>query len=261
MTGPAGNASRTGLPRRQGAEGLGQLRAHVPRQACWTCECLLALVTQWELDAGENVSDLTGPLRQPPNRRHGCLGCDLCPPARAHAHALPAANHDAGAAQEDDAQTAAQRIDQALALLEKQHMGMHDLMKQHMRKMHKGTMPGGMMDGWQRRGMSDDTDAPAGMKCPVCGTQISPSDADQVSNARCPIMGTKLDRDHVPDNLTRMSRGKKVGFCCAGCPKAWDKLSDPQKQEKLEAAMGAQKKTRRNSAGRGGPGGMGRSGS
>ena len=28
-------------------------------------------------------------------------------------------------------------------------------------------------------------------------------------------------------------KGRKVAFCCAGCPSTWDKLSDPQKQAKV----------------------------
>jgi hypothetical protein len=61
--------------------------------------------------------------------------------------------------------------------------------------------------------------------------------AGEVVNARCPILGNKLDRADVPDSLVRMFEGKKVGFCCAGCPEQWDKLSDTDKAKKLEAAM------------------------
>jgi len=61
--------------------------------------------------------------------------------------------------------------------------------------------------------------------------------AEQVVNASCPILGTKLDRANLPDGLTRMFQGKKVGFCCDGCPQAWDKLTEAQKTEKLAAAM------------------------
>ncbi len=58
-----------------------------------------------------------------------------------------------------------------------------------------------------------------------------------VVNPRCPIMGTKLDQDDVPAKLTRTWKGKKVGFCCKGCPTKWDKLSNEQKRQKLNAAM------------------------
>ena len=62
-----------------------------------------------------------------------------------------------------------------------------------------------------------------------------PAAAAAVANATCPIMGNKLDRANVPANLTREFEGKKVGFCCAGCPAAWDKLTDARKAEKLAA--------------------------
>ncbi len=53
------------------------------------------------------------------------------------------------------------------------------------------------------------------------------------ANTRCPIMGSKLNWTKVTTSLTREYKGKKVGFCCAGCPKQWDKLSDAQKDAKL----------------------------
>lgn len=58
-----------------------------------------------------------------------------------------------------------------------------------------------------------------------------------VVNAKCPIMGNKIDAAKVPTNLYRVHNGKGVGFCCGGCPVAWDKLSDAEKAEKLKAAM------------------------
>jgi len=60
--------------------------------------------------------------------------------------------------------------------------------------------------------------------------------AEPVANARCPIMGSKLDRGSVPANLTREFEGRKVGFCCAGCPVAWDKLPE-SKRDALVADM------------------------
>lgn len=54
-------------------------------------------------------------------------------------------------------------------------------------------------------------------------------------NTTCPIMGGKVDPKNVPSNLTRQYNGQTVGFCCAACPPAWDKLSDEQKAQKLQA--------------------------
>ncbi len=57
----------------------------------------------------------------------------------------------------------------------------------------------------------------------------------QFVNARCPIMGSLIKPESVTANLTRDYKGQKVGFCCAGCPSAWDKLTDAEKQAKLSA--------------------------
>lgn len=55
----------------------------------------------------------------------------------------------------------------------------------------------------------------------------------QFANTRCPIMGTPIEREKVNQNLIRDYNGQKIAFCCAGCPSAWDKLTDAQKQSKL----------------------------
>jgi hypothetical protein len=62
------------------------------------------------------------------------------------------------------------------------------------------------------------------------GTQVRPQFANSLS---CPIMGSPIDINMVDESLTRDYAGRKVAFCCAGCPSAWDKLSDPQKQARV----------------------------
>ena len=57
------------------------------------------------------------------------------------------------------------------------------------------------------------------------------------ANVKCPITGKSIERMNCPKEFTRMCEGKKVGFCCAGCPKAWDKLTDTEKNAKLKEAM------------------------
>ena len=56
------------------------------------------------------------------------------------------------------------------------------------------------------------------------------------ANAKCPMMGGKIIPTKVTPQLTRNFKGKKVAFCCAGCLAPWDKLSDEQKQAKLDTA-------------------------
>jgi len=55
-----------------------------------------------------------------------------------------------------------------------------------------------------------------------------------IVNKTCPMMDSKLDPAKVPEELTRVFQGQKVGFCCAGCPVAWDKLTNEQKQAALD---------------------------
>ena len=63
------------------------------------------------------------------------------------------------------------------------------------------------------------------------------AEAPVVANVRCPMMGTTIDPAKVPAHLTRTFNGRKIGFCCGGCPMAWDKLTDAQKDAKLTGAM------------------------
>ncbi len=57
-----------------------------------------------------------------------------------------------------------------------------------------------------------------------------------IINSTCPIMKSKIDPTKVPESLTRKWKGQTVGFCCAGCPAAWDKLNETEKDKKLKAA-------------------------
>jgi hypothetical protein len=57
----------------------------------------------------------------------------------------------------------------------------------------------------------------------------------QVVNDKCPIMGGAINPAKVPAAQTRQFKGQTIGFCCTNCLPAWDKLSDEQKQAKLDA--------------------------
>lgn len=61
----------------------------------------------------------------------------------------------------------------------------------------------------------------------------APAAAAQLVNARCPIMGSKVSKS----GKTREFQGNTVGFCCPMCLPAWDKLTDAEKQAKLDAAV------------------------
>jgi hypothetical protein len=58
-----------------------------------------------------------------------------------------------------------------------------------------------------------------------------------VVNARCPMTGEKIDSSKVTMDLVATYKGQKIGFCCGGCPEAWAKLSDADKDKKLAEAM------------------------
>ena len=78
-----------------------------------------------------------------------------------------------------------------------------------------------------------------GVQVAMAAVTTQPSTSTQpakFANVRCPIMGTPINPDKVPVNLTREYKGQKVAFCCGGCPPAWDKLSDAEKDVKLKAA-------------------------
>jgi len=67
---------------------LTQLEQSAPREACWSCECLQGFLTQLEPDATNDARLLLGDYKVRPERLHGCLGCEPCPPAEVFADHL-----------------------------------------------------------------------------------------------------------------------------------------------------------------------------
>jgi len=64
---------------RQGVANIvDRLREVVEKDDCWTCSCLQGLLVQLELDADEDVTDVTGPLKVARDDMHQSLGCDPC---------------------------------------------------------------------------------------------------------------------------------------------------------------------------------------
>lgn len=86
--------------------------------------------------------------------------------------------------------------------------------------------------------MSDEQKHRALKEAGAAKDDKSETDAGVVNN-RCPIMGSSIDPENVPEELTREYQGRKIGFCCGGCPRAWDRLSDEQKQAKLDDLLSA----------------------
>ena len=71
---------RPGLTRDEVKRAVEQAEAGVPYEECLRCDCFHGFVTQLEMDAVEDFSDLTARLIVPQEEIHGCLGCDPCPP-------------------------------------------------------------------------------------------------------------------------------------------------------------------------------------
>jgi len=59
---------------------LEDLKKLVIRPECWSCDCVQGFITELELDADDDVSELTDPLIVSPSEMHGWLACDSCPP-------------------------------------------------------------------------------------------------------------------------------------------------------------------------------------
>jgi hypothetical protein len=62
------------------------------------------------------------------------------------------------------------------------------------------------------------------------GTQVKPQYANSLL---CPIMGSPIDISVIDESLTRDYTGRKIAFCCPGCPSVWDKLTEDQKQKNV----------------------------
>ncbi len=123
------------------------------------------------------------------------------------------------AAESKGADKAVAKIDEAVKLLDQEHMTMHKMMKKHMKTMHPKMM------------------GKKGVECPVCGKMSKTMAREaKIVNAMCPTCGKKIDRYNYPDDLIRDYKGMKVGICPGKCQAQWDALSEAEKAEKLEKA-------------------------
>jgi hypothetical protein len=68
------------LTRAEVKQRVEDLIADIEKDACRTCDCFQGFLTQLELDATEDVSDILEPLKVDREQMHGCLGCDPCVP-------------------------------------------------------------------------------------------------------------------------------------------------------------------------------------
>lgn len=62
-----------------------------------------------------------------------------------------------------------------------------------------------------------------------------------IVNPTCPVMGTVMEKT-APENMTRMFKGQRVGFCCEVCLKKWDAMNDAERDVAFKEAMKPGKK-------------------
>ena len=65
----------------------------------------------------------------------------------------------------------------------------------------------------------------------ACAGTKNAGTAQAAMNTKCPVTGEAVD-----PASTAEFKGTKVGFCCDNCIPKWDKLSDADKQAKLDKA-------------------------
>ena len=73
--------SRKPLTARQVGALLEQLEQAAEREACWSCACLQGFISRLEQEASADARALLEMYEVRPERRHGGLGCQPCPPA------------------------------------------------------------------------------------------------------------------------------------------------------------------------------------
>jgi len=76
-----GTSAGRSLTAGQAGKLMGQLEQVATQEACWSCECLQGYIAQLKLDAAEEARSLLETYEVRPERLHGCLGCEPCPPA------------------------------------------------------------------------------------------------------------------------------------------------------------------------------------
>ena len=60
---------------------LGDLERAAEREACWSCRRLQGVISQLTLEAAADARGLLQIYEVRPERLHGGLGCQQCPPA------------------------------------------------------------------------------------------------------------------------------------------------------------------------------------
>lgn len=69
-----------------------------------------------------------------------------------------------------------------------------------------------------------------------CSTS-HPAPTTKYANVNCPISGEKIQPANLPPGLVRQFKGCNVAFSSEANAQQWDKLSDQDKQQKLNKVL------------------------
>ena len=196
-------------------------------------------------DRSRSSRRVTTPVRAPQNAQTQSkpAGSTTTPSSAAtasiediYSRDLPLAMQSIGQAikaiESGDRQTELAELTRAVTLLS----AIHESLGKHVKAPSTPSMSfrrgsaGVLSEASESKDLSPSTPSAAG-----AGAQAARPQARDLANSRCPIMGSPIKPESVTANLTRDYKGQQIGFCCAGCPAAWDKLTDAEKQAKLNA--------------------------
>jgi YHS domain-containing protein len=76
--------------------------------------------------------------------------------------------------------------------------------------------------------------ARSGGCCPGGNTSCAPAKPASCVNAVCPISGDKIAGQ---PQFVRQFKGRNIAFCSQFCTEQWDRLSDQERQEKLDKVL------------------------
>lgn len=77
-----------------------------------------------------------------------------------------------------------------------------------------------------------------GACCDTTANAAAKSDGSvAVVNTMCPVGGDDFETKTRPTDLARTWNGTSIGFCCEGCVKQFDKMSDEKKTATATAAV------------------------
>lgn len=94
-------------------------------------------------------------------------------------------------------------------------------------------VPAGCGDG-NTSTTSSSAASSSGGCCGGGSASCAPANPASCANATCPISGDKISGQ---PQFVRSFKGKSIAFCAQFCADQWDRLSDQERQEKLDKVL------------------------